>query len=118
MIVWKEFTFDAAHYLPNVPEGHKCKRMHGHTFRVRLDLGGLKDPVMGWVVDFAEIKEAVKPLLLMLDHSVLNDYAGLENPTSENIAVWFFGRLRPALPMLLSVGVQETCDCGAIYRGD
>lgn len=117
MIVWKEFTFDSAHYLPHVPEGHKCGRMHGHTFRVRIEVSGPVDE-NGWVIDFGEIKSAVKPLIDMIDHSVLNDFSGLENPTSENIAKWFWHKLTTVWGPLHAVEVSETCTSGVRYSGD
>jgi 6-pyruvoyltetrahydropterin/6-carboxytetrahydropterin synthase len=116
VIVWKEFSFDSAHYLPNVPVGHKCGRMHGHTFKVRIEVGGPVVPILEWVVDFADIKEHVSHLVGIIDHAVLNDFAGLENPTSENIARWFWDRLSPALP-LVAVEVQENCTSGVRYTG-
>jgi 6-pyruvoyltetrahydropterin/6-carboxytetrahydropterin synthase len=115
MMIWKEFTFDSAHYLPNVPSGHKCGRMHGHTFKVRLEVTGEPSPSTGWVMDFGDIKSVVKPIVDMIDHAVLNDYAGLENPTSENLALWFWLRLKTKIPSLSAVEVQETCTCGARY---
>lgn len=112
MIIWKEFTFDSAHYLPQVPAGHKCGRMHGHTFKVRIEVFGQADPLTGWVMDFSDISGQVKPLIDMLDHSVLNDFAGLENPTSERIAMWFWEKLVGKIK-LRAVQVQETCTSGA-----
>lgn len=114
MIVWKEFTFDSAHFLPNVPRGHKCGRMHGHTFKVRIEVQGPVSDQMGWVIDFADIKGHVKPLIDMIDHSVLNQHSGLENPTSENIAMWFWDHLA-SLPGLRAVEVQETCTSGVRF---
>jgi 6-pyruvoyltetrahydropterin/6-carboxytetrahydropterin synthase len=116
MIIWKEFTFDSAHYLPMVKEGHKCGRMHGHTFKVRIEIHGeVQDN--GWVMDFGDIKAIVKPTVDMIDHAVLNDFYGLENPTSENIAKWFWKRLCGLLP-LHAIEVQETCTSGARYCGN
>lgn len=109
--IWKTFHFSAAHFLPHVPDGHKCKRMHGHNFVLRVEVTGNLQPD-GMVRDFADISLLVKPLLHMLDHSVLNDFQGLENPTSEMIALWFWDKLSEDLP-LSAVEVQESCDCGA-----
>ena len=111
-MIYKVFRAEAAHRLPHVPDGHKCGRLHGHSFEIRLEVTG---PVErgGWVQDFAEIKAAFKPLLAQLDHHYLNDIEGLENPTSENLARWIFDRLVPALPLLSRVTVSETCTCGA-----
>jgi len=116
MHIFKVFTLEAAHRLPNVPEGHKCARLHGHSFRVELHVEGPVDAHTGWVMDFADIKSAFAPLYDQLDHHYLNDIEGLDNPTSENLARWIFQRLRPALPGLDQVVVHETCTSGASYR--
>lgn len=117
MELYKQFTFEAAHRLPHVPEGHKCARLHGHSFGVELRVSGPLDPTLGWVMDFAEIKAAFTPLLEQLDHHYLNEIPGLENPTSEVLAVWIWDRLRPVLPQLSAVVVRETCTSGCEYRG-
>lgn len=117
MEIWKDFTFEAAHQLPNVPEGHKCARLHGHSFQATVYVAGPVDGSSGWVIDFADIKSAFKPLEKQLDHHYLNDIEGLENPTSENIAIWIWDRLKPQLPGLSKVVVRETCTCGCVYRG-
>lgn len=113
--IFKVFTVEAAHRLPNVPPGHKCGRLHGHSFRIELHLVGEPDPHTGWLLDFAEVKAAFAPLYARLDHHYLNDIEGLENPTSEAIARWIWERLRPDLPLLSKVVVHETCTCGAAY---
>jgi 6-pyruvoyltetrahydropterin/6-carboxytetrahydropterin synthase len=118
MEIFKEFTLESAHHLPNVPEGHKCRRLHGHSFRVRLAVEGDLDPVTGWVMDFADIKAAFEPILKRLDHYYLNEIPGLENPTSEVIAKWIWAELKPKLPMLSEVKLWETCTAGCTYRGD
>lgn len=115
--IFKEFTFEAAHVLPNVPDGHKCGRLHGHSFRVALHVRGLVEPESGWLMDFAELNEQFEPFHRQLDHHYLNEIEGLENPTSENIARWIWDRLKPIVPQLSQVVVQETCTSGAIYRG-
>ena len=118
MELWKEFRFEAAHLLPQVPDGHKCKRLHGHSYRVRICIEGEVDPALGWVVDFAEIAEAFEPIRKRLDHYYLNEIAGLENPTSEMLARWIWERLLPSLPILSRVEVGETCTSACVYRGD
>lgn len=118
MEVFKEFGFEAAHRLPSVPEGHKCARLHGHSFRVELHVRGPVEPSLGWVMDFADIKAAFKPFLETLDHNYLNDIEGLSNPTSENLARWIWQKVRPGLPQLSKVLVRETCTSGCIYRGE
>lgn len=118
MEIYKEFSFEAAHLLPNAPEGHKCGRLHGHSFRVELRLRGPVDAHMGWLRDFAEMKLAFKPLEDQLDHHFLNEIPGLENPTSENLARWIWKSLKPELPELCRVIVRETCTAGCIYDGE
>lgn len=117
MEIFKEFGFEAAHRLPNVPEGHKCARLHGHSFRVEVHVRGDLDPRLGWVMDFADVKAAVKPIIHQLDHYYLNEIEGLENPTSERLAMWIWDRLVPTLPTLSEVVVHETCTSGCRYRG-
>lgn len=117
MEIFKEFTFEAAHLLPNVPEGHKCSRLHGHTFKVRLYAEGSVGPESGWVEDFADIKKAFKPFYEQLDHYFLNEIDGLENPTCENLAIWIWNKVKPVLPLLSRVETFETCTSGCIYYG-
>ena len=117
MDIFKIFTIEAAHRLPNVPPGHKCSRLHGQSFRVELHVSGPVDPEAGWVLDFADLKAAFKPFYEQLDHHYLNDIPGLENPTSENLARWIWTRLKPVLPLLSEVVVHETCTSGCRYRG-
>lgn len=118
MELFKEFVFEAAHRLPNVPANHKCSRLHGHSYRVELHVRGEVDPGTGMVMDFAAITAAFKPTLDRLDHYYLNEIAGLENPTSEHLARWIWCRVKPALPPLSHVVVRETCTSGCIYRGE
>lgn len=117
MEVFKDFRFEAAHFLPKVPEGHPCKRMHGHSYKVTVYIKGELDSESGWLLDFAEIKKAFNPLLQKLDHSVLNEIAGLENPTSERLAVWIWQQLLPVLPLLSKIVVSETSTSGCVYEG-
>jgi 6-pyruvoyltetrahydropterin/6-carboxytetrahydropterin synthase len=118
MDIFKDFTLEAAHRLPNVPAVHKCARLHGHSFRVRLEVSGEPGAESGWVMDFGDIKAAFQPLYEQLDHHYLNDIPGLENPTSERLAIWIWERLKPALPQLSAVIVHETCTSGCRYRGN
>jgi 6-pyruvoyltetrahydropterin/6-carboxytetrahydropterin synthase len=117
MEILKEFVFEAAHRLPHVPEGHKCARLHGHSFTAQIYVSGEVDPLTGWVVDFADIKTAFAPYYDVLDHHYLNEIEGLENPTSENIAIWIWSKMAPLLPGLSKIIVKETCTTGAIYHG-
>lgn len=115
--IFKDFQFEAAHRLPHVPAGHKCGRLHGHSFMVRLELTSKVNPQTGWVVDFGDISKAFKFLWQQLDHQYLNKIVGLENPTSEVIACWIWYKIKPILPNLSSIIVKETCNTGCIYRG-
>lgn len=118
MEIFKEFGFEAAHRLPHVPAGHKCARLHGHSFRVEVHVSGPLDAQLGWVMDYGDIKDIVKPVIRELDHHYLNEIAGLENPTSENIARWLWRRLSDTLPGLCRIVVRETCTSGCAYEGD
>ena len=114
----KEFHFEAAHRLPLVPPEHKCFRMHGHSFRVEIVVSGEVDASLGWLVDFGEISARVEPVLRQeLDHRVLNDVPGLENPTSELLSVWLWKRLGTLVPHLAAITVHETCTARCTYRG-
>ncbi|MDI9226387.1 6-carboxytetrahydropterin synthase QueD [Serratia bockelmannii] len=115
--LFKDFQFEDAHRLPLVPEGHKCGRLHGHSFMVRLEVTGDVDPHTGWVMDFAELKAVFSPIWERLDHHYLNDIPGLENPTSEVLAAWIWQQLKPQLPELTAVMVKETCTAGCVYKG-
>ncbi|MEO5324028.1 6-carboxytetrahydropterin synthase QueD [Mesorhizobium sp. CC13] len=117
MKITQAFTFEAAHRLPNVPAQHRCHRMHGHSYRVELQLEGPVDPETGFVVDFFEVEGAFGPLLTRLDHHCLNEIDGLANPTAENIAVWIWRHSKPLLPLLSGVKVFETPHCWAEYDG-
>lgn len=117
MELFKAFTLEAAHRLPHVPEGHKCARLHGHSFRVEIHVSGEVGAETGWVMDFADIKAAFRPLYDRLDHHYLNEVEGLENPTSERLAMWIWDRLKPTLPLLSAVVVHETCTSGCRYQG-
>ena len=113
--IYKEFMFEAAHKLPYVPNGHKCGRLHGHSFLVRLYLSGDVDLKTGWLIDFGDVKNIFKPIYDQLDHYYLNDIKGLENPTSEVLAKWIWDQTNPLLPLLSKVEVKETCTAGCIY---
>jgi len=117
MEIFKEFGIEAAHRLPNVPADHKCARLHGHSFRIRIHVSGDVDPELGWVQDFADLSEAFAPVHERLDHRCLNDVPGLENPTSENLCAWIWRELKPSLPGLNRIVVRETCTSGCSYDG-
>ncbi len=112
-----EFRFEAAHRLPNVPAGHKCARLHGHSFKVEIAASGLVNPQTGWFIDFGELHRLWDPIDAVLDHHYLNEVPGLENPTSEVLAKWIWDRLKPDLPPLQQVTVFETCDARCEYTG-
>ncbi len=118
MLIFKEFTFEAAHRLPNAPPGHKCGRLHGHSFRVELHVRGEVDPSTGWIIDFGDIKKAFQPVFDQLDHRYLNDIEGLSNPTSEHLARWIWTQTCSLIPGLDHVVVRETCTTGCVYRGE
>jgi 6-pyruvoyltetrahydropterin/6-carboxytetrahydropterin synthase len=114
----KSFQIESAHRLPNVPAGHKCARLHGHSWVIEIVLEGPVGADTGWVMDFADVKAAFRPLYDQLDHHYLNDIPGLENPTSERLAIWIWERLKPELPLLSQVVIAETCTSRCAYRGD
>lgn len=118
MEIFKKFTIEAAHRLPNLPEQHKCRRLHGHSFGIEIHVSGPLTPKEGWIMDFADLTRAFQPLYDQLDHHYLNDIPGLENPTSEMLAQWIWRRLKPLLPLLSKVVVRETCTAGCIYTGE
>jgi 6-pyruvoyltetrahydropterin/6-carboxytetrahydropterin synthase len=113
----KSFTFESAHWLPTFPEEHKCRRLHGHSFEVEVWVEGEVDPSKGYLIDYGEMKAAIAPVELELDHRLLNDIKGLENPTSELIARWIWERLHRSLPLLSEIVVRETCTARCSYRG-
>jgi 6-pyruvoyltetrahydropterin/6-carboxytetrahydropterin synthase len=113
----KTLSFDAAHCLPSLPEGHKCRRLHGHTFVVEVAVEGEVDPQTGMVRDYAEISDAAQPVIEQLDHRYLNDIPGLANPTSEALARWLWDRLKPLLPGLTCLTVKESDTARCEYRG-
>ncbi|MCL4135445.1 UNVERIFIED_CONTAM: hypothetical protein GTU68_044028 [Idotea baltica] len=122
VLITKTFKFEAAHYLPTMPEGHKCRRMHGHSFKIEVNVKGDIDPKTGYLIDFGEIKKIVNPLIDKLDHWCINEVGEREksdlllNPTSENLAKWFYLSLKPEFPGLYSVLVHETCTSKCEYR--
>jgi 6-pyruvoyltetrahydropterin/6-carboxytetrahydropterin synthase len=113
-----EFPLECAHSLPRVPESHKCFRVHGHSFAIEVHVEGEVDPRSGWLVDYAELRRAFEPVHAALDHRLLNEVEGLENPTSENLAAWIWHRLAPSLPGLVEIVVRETDRARCSYRGD
>jgi 6-pyruvoyltetrahydropterin/6-carboxytetrahydropterin synthase len=117
MRLQRDYRFEAAHFLPKVPEGHKCARMHGHSYAITIVIEGDVDGERGWVMDFADMDEHVAPLVRSLDHRVLNELDGLANPTSEHLAAWLWSRVRASLPLLVEVQVAETPTSRCIYRG-
>lgn len=112
-----EFRFEAAHRLPQVPAGHKCERLHGHSFKIEVTVSGAVDPKTGWFIDYSVIHDVWQPLHQLLDHNYLNEVPGLENPTSELLAKWIWDRMKPSLPSLSRITVFETCDARCEYDG-
>lgn len=117
MDIFRVFSIEAAHRLPNVPPDHKCARLHGHSFRIELHIRGNVDAHTGWVMDYADVKRIFQPTFERLDHQYLNDIPGLENPTSENLAHWIWLEIQPRLRGLAKVVVHETCTSGCVYSG-
>ena len=113
----RTFRFEAAHSLPNIPEGHKCRRLHGHSYRVDVHVVGRVDPHTGWIMDFGELRGAVEPVLADLDHRVLNEVPGLANCTSELLARYIWDRVATGLPGLSAVTVWESDNSRCVYRG-
>jgi 6-pyruvoyltetrahydropterin/6-carboxytetrahydropterin synthase len=114
----KDFSFESAQTLPKVPPGHKCGRMHGHSFAIEISVEGEVNPDTGWLYDHARISEAMQPLIAQLDHSYLNEIPGLENPTIELMAAWFWQKLAPQLPGLCKIVIHETPTARCVYRGE
>jgi len=117
MKVFKRFTFDSAHFLPNVPDGHKCKETHGHTYQLTVYIEGDLEKNLGWVMDFAELQKVLDPIVKSLDHKFLNNIAGLENPTCEIIAKWLWNKIKPEIPQLSRIELSETPFSGVVYEG-
>lgn len=117
MIIFQQFTFDSAHFLPLVQDGHKCKNVHGHTYHISVYLEGELDPEAGWVIDFSDVKKVIAPVIATIDHTLLNGVVGLENPTAENLAIWLWNKIKPELSSLKKIEIKETPTSGVIYKG-
>lgn len=117
MTIFKQFTFDSAHFLPHVPDGHKCKEMHGHTYRAVMFFEGDLVPHLDWVIDFGDIKSVIAPIVDSIDHKLLNNIEGLENPTCEVITIWLWNKIKPHVPQLSKIELHETPTSGAVYGG-
>lgn len=118
MQIFKQFTFDSAHFLPHVPDGHKCKELHGHTYRLSVYVEGELENKLDWVMDFAEMKNVIDPVVKSIDHKLLNNISGLENPTCEIIAIWLWNKIKPEVPLLTKIELHETPTSGAVYEGE
>ena len=114
----KDFEFEAAQSLTTFPEGHKCRNLHGHSFKVTISVTGEVDPKTGIFYDHARISEAMRPLISVLDHGYLNEVPGLEIPTIEFMARWFWEKLAPLLPGLSEIVLHETPRARCVYRGE
>lgn len=117
MQIFKQFSFDSAHFLPHVPDGHKCKEIHGHTYRMIVYINGELIKDLDWVMDFAEMKKVIAPVIKTIDHKLLNNIPGLENPTCEIIAVWLWNKIKPEIPLLSKIELYETPTSGVVYEG-
>jgi 6-pyruvoyltetrahydropterin/6-carboxytetrahydropterin synthase len=118
MDIFNRFSLEAARRLPHLPADHPCSRLHGHSFQIEVHISGPLQPTLGWVIDFADIQAAWRPIHQQLDHRYLNEIEGLENPTSEHLARWIWQRLQPALAGLSKITVMETAQSGCIYCGE
>ncbi len=116
--LFREFTIEAGRYLPNLKQEHPCARMHGHTFVVQIHITGEVEEEKGWIMDFHELDNKLNEVRKMLDHKVLNEIPGLENPTTELLARWLWERLIDGLPGLSRIVIQENPYSGCIYTGD
>jgi 6-pyruvoyltetrahydropterin/6-carboxytetrahydropterin synthase len=117
MTIFRQFTFDSAHFLPNVPPEHKCRGMHGHTYKLTIFMTGEPDEHLGWVMDFAVVKKIMEPILEQVDHKLLNDVKGLENPTCELLAKWLWDKVKLEIPLLSKLELFETPKSGVIMEG-
>lgn len=118
MIIYRNFKFDAVHFLPHVPEGHKCGRMHGHSYTLKVFISGEIDPETFRLRDFSELKTTVCAVTGVLNNRVLNDIDGLEDPTCENVLIWLWDRLRPLVPDLVNLELDETPAISSIYESE
>ena len=114
----RKYNFAASHHLPEAPEGHKCRRLHGHSYEVEVVVRGEVDPRTGWLMDYGEIDQIVAPVMSEIDHTTLNDVPGLENATSEILCGWLWIKLNSGLPGLHRISVAETCAAACHYYGD
>jgi len=117
MQIFKQFTFDSAHFLPYVPDGHKCKEIHGHTYYMTVYIEGNLDKKLDWIMDFTEIKGVIKPIIESIDHKLLNNLSGLENPTCEVLVMWLWNKIKPKIPLLTKIILNETPTSGTVYEG-
>jgi 6-pyruvoyltetrahydropterin/6-carboxytetrahydropterin synthase len=117
MTIFRHFTFDSAHFLPNVPDGHKCREIHGHTYKLTVFIEGPVDTNSGWVTDFADVKLAINDTVEKVDHKLLNNIAGLENPTCELLAIWLWDKIKETIPELKKIELYETPTSGVTYEG-
>lgn len=118
MVVYKKFNIESARSLPNVPKTHPCNKLHGHSFKIKISVKQKIDKYTGFVIDFQEIDDAFSPIKKILDHTYLNDINGLHNPTSENICIWIWKKLKPSLSNIYQIEIKETDDTGCIYKGE
>jgi 6-pyruvoyltetrahydropterin/6-carboxytetrahydropterin synthase len=113
----QHFQIESARFLPNLPKSHPCSNVHGHSFKIILTLKGPVDEKLGWLMDYHEINQVMQPILKELDHKVLNEVAGLENPTSENLSKWIYDKVILKISILTEVNISETPTTECVYRG-
>lgn len=114
----QHFQIESARFLPHLASDHPCSRLHGHSFKIILSITGPVIPPKQWVMDYHEINLIVLPILKLIDHRVLNEVEGLENPTSEVLARWIYDKVKEKIPLLTSVNISETPTTECIYSGE
>ena len=115
MVVYKNFNIESARSLPNVPKTHPCYNVHGHSFKIKISVKQKIDKTTGFVIDF---QDGSQPIIEILDHKYLNDIEDLNNPTSENMCIWIWKKLKPSLPNIYEIEIKETDSTGCIYKGE
>tara|TARA_B110000444_G_C18805268_1_gene579594 strand:- start:377 stop:733 length:357 start_codon:yes stop_codon:yes gene_type:complete len=118
MDIYKIFNIESARSLPNLPDSHPCKNIHGHSFKIKIIVSGKINKSTGMVIDFDEIDKLFNPIHSLIDHKYLNNIEGLENPSSENLAIWIWEKLKPKLPTITQIEIKETDKTGCIYKGE
>ena len=118
MKIFRTYIFHSARYIPTLDENHPCSKMHGHTFKMAVEINGPIDKKIGFVMDFYDIDKIVNNhIIKFIDHKILNEIDGLSNPSSEYLAIWIWEKLKPHLPLLSTITISEEHGTGMIYKG-